>query len=213
MQFSLNEAESMVRKAFRGAGYHWGEAEEAGKAAVWLARRGLPAIDPILTVLDAAQGSASALKPVIAGEAWRGRDGKLCPVLAGIALADGAVALTPRSTPRFERLLSPILLLPFVAAAAEASGFTLTLDWPQGMAVVEPRGVIVDGEGLLTADVTLHVVSGDVPQAPVLAASARVLDADPAQWDALNRYAVRTHVPASEHSRTAGAGAGLADND
>lgn len=213
MQLSLNEAETMVRKAFRGAGYHWGEAEDAGKAAIWLARRGLPAIEPVLAVLNSAQGDPARLRPVISGAAWRGGAGTLCPVLAGIALADGAVALTPGPTARFERLLSPVLLLPFVAAAAEASGSTLTLDWSEGMAVVQPRGVIVDGDGLIPADVTLHVVRGDGPDAPVLAASARTLQVEPAHWQALNRYAVETYVPATDHSRIAGAGAGLADND
>ncbi|MCB1431892.1 MAG: DUF3726 domain-containing protein, partial [Alphaproteobacteria bacterium] len=30
MFVSFNEIDSMTRKAFRGAGYHWGEAEDAG---------------------------------------------------------------------------------------------------------------------------------------------------------------------------------------
>ena len=32
MSFSLNEIEAMGRRAARGAGLHWGIAEEAGKA-------------------------------------------------------------------------------------------------------------------------------------------------------------------------------------
>ena len=36
MHASLNEIESLCKKAARGAGMSWGLAEEAGKAAKWL---------------------------------------------------------------------------------------------------------------------------------------------------------------------------------
>jgi hypothetical protein len=41
MLFSLNEIEAQLRKAARGAGLPWGLAEEAGKAARWLAMHGI----------------------------------------------------------------------------------------------------------------------------------------------------------------------------
>ena len=42
MTWSLNEIETLSRKAARGAGLSWGLAEEAGKATRWLAAAGLP---------------------------------------------------------------------------------------------------------------------------------------------------------------------------
>ena len=41
MHASLNEIESLCKKAARGAGLSWGLAEEAGKAARWLSAHGL----------------------------------------------------------------------------------------------------------------------------------------------------------------------------
>ncbi|MEL7259121.1 MAG: DUF3726 domain-containing protein, partial [Pseudomonadota bacterium] len=42
MSWSLNEVESLARKAARGAGYSWGLAEEAGKATRWTCAAGWP---------------------------------------------------------------------------------------------------------------------------------------------------------------------------
>ena len=41
MSLSLNEVESLAKKAARGTGYPWGLAEEAAKASRWLAARGV----------------------------------------------------------------------------------------------------------------------------------------------------------------------------
>jgi hypothetical protein len=38
-------------------------------------------------------------------------------------------------------------------------------------------------------------------------------DIDPSAWSRIERYAYRTYVPATEHSRRHGAGAGMIDND
>ena len=76
---ALSELRALIIKAARGAGLSWGMAEEAGWAAEWLARRGLPAADGATLWLDA-----------------RLRGGQ-DPVETGVALADqlaAAAALT-----------------------------------------------------------------------------------------------------------------------
>ena len=42
MIYSLSEIDAQCKKATRGAGFEWGHAEEAGKAARWLAKHELP---------------------------------------------------------------------------------------------------------------------------------------------------------------------------
>jgi len=42
-QLSFGELDALVLKAYRGAGFSWGMAQEAGRAASWLAQKGLPA--------------------------------------------------------------------------------------------------------------------------------------------------------------------------
>src|SRR5262249_40800009 len=107
MFVSLNELESTVRKAFRGAGYLWAEAEEAGKAAVWLARRRLPVMQPFLQLVRSLDGAPASRRPVVSASIWRSASSKLCPVLAGIALADTARDLETGDEICFENLLAP----------------------------------------------------------------------------------------------------------
>ena len=54
-ELSIGELDSLVFKAYRGAGFSWGMAQEAGFAASWLARHGLPAasyFDILLRQID-----------------------------------------------------------------------------------------------------------------------------------------------------------------
>lgn len=120
MIVSLNELDSMTRKAFRGAGYYWGEAEEAGKAATWLARHGFPVVAPVLQLLDDAQARLPMMRPLSEGRTVRAVEGAMCPVLAGIAISDRAGEMKEGQDTRYGRLYSPLLIAPFLAAAAEA---------------------------------------------------------------------------------------------
>lgn len=214
MIVSLNELEFTVRKAVRGAGYHWGEAEEAGKAAVWLARRGLPVAEPLLAVLRAAGRDPAALRPVPGGHRASAA-GPLCPLLAGIMIADGVVALEAGTRLTLERLLSPLLLLPFMALAAGTTGQALVLDWPEGSATVTASAAWADWTSVPSegSAATLGVAPAPAQNGTPRPESHRVLDVDSAAWDALNAFAAETYVPATDRSRLAGAGAGLADND
>lgn len=214
MIVSLNELEFTVRKAVRGAGYHWGEAEEAGKAAVWLARHGLPVAGPLLTLLRAAGREPNALRPV-PGSRSITAIGPLCPLLTGIAIADGAVELGAGAEVILENILSPVLLLPFIALAAAGGDRSIILSWPGGKAAAGLHDVAADlnmaaPERPVTATLSVRAAT---PEAASRPAVHRVLDVEPAAWDALNAFAAETYVPATDRSRRAGAGAGLADND
>ena len=83
LDLSLSEIAALSCRAARGAGFEWGEADEAAFASVWLSRAGIAWIDTLLAVLDTARRSGS---PLVAEGRWRG-PGALCPLLTGIALA------------------------------------------------------------------------------------------------------------------------------
>ena len=214
---SFNEVDSATKKAFRGAGYHWGDAEEAGKAAVWLARRGIFAIPPMLALLDHADRlGPDGLRPVITGRHWQGRGGVLCPICAGAALADLSQQPDSGSRLLLRGLLSPILLLPFAASASASMGRPLAISWERCELVCDGPGVLTgkrDGFTAASGDVALQVVTrGGPPQEPALP-ETKTVDVDDDLWSALQRLAHRTYVPASDQSRISGAGAGLSDND
>jgi hypothetical protein len=214
MFVSLNEVESTVRKAFRGSDYHWGEAEEAGKAAVWLVRRKLPVMEPFLRLLRSLDGSPESLRPIVSADIWRSASGRLCPILTGISLADAAMELKIGGNMRFENVLTPILLAPFASLAADTRQLNLSLHWPGNEIIVQGHefdGDLVNAEEPATIILTVRPPDGTFEAAT--SGEERTMEVDSGLWAELNRFAAETYVPASARSRAVGAGAGLTDND
>ena len=205
---SMPEVEALALKAARGAGLAWGQAEEAGMAARWLASRGLPGPEWLLECLSNTRDPGLR----ISGHDWRA-DGPLCPIAAGAALTDHATL--PQGpgagTVTLRHVRMPALLLPFVAGAAEALGASLTLEW-QGAKVQAGAGGSMEWHGNLTAqtaDVTVSLRVAPQPVAGTLRATHRIAHGVLASLEAL---VLATTVPASDQSR-AGAGAIGSDND
>lgn len=223
MSFSLNEVEAMVRKAARGAGYSWGMADEAGKAARWLCSVGLDGTAALAGVLGRADGAGlggagragaglAGLAPVGLRGDWHAAAGALCPLMAGTALADSA-GLWEGGAVRMQEVAFPAVLLPFAAAAARRCGGTVSVEAPGLHAVTDGTAVSLDpapdAMPSRAAQVTVRL-GGQLGRA--LPRQGR---ADPAEedWRALGRLAQRTYAPDTRDSRLTGAGAGLSDND
>src|SRR5690349_10951505 len=104
MIVSLNEIETTILKAARGAGMEWGLAEEAGQSARFLARLELPFEAPFLDLFSSRAWDTS---PVVEGASFKPRraDAWLCPIRTGAYLSDMGVA----GEVKLERVLAPIL--------------------------------------------------------------------------------------------------------
>lgn len=214
MTWSLNELEAMSRKAARGCGFSWGLAEEAGRASRFLAVHGLPAPRLLADLLSQHDGVAYAeLSPDCAAEPWEALAGRLCPLIAGAALADRLPDLAPGDTIRLGRCALPVFLLPALATGKEAG--TVIAEWDGVTVCVGPDGVTVDGpaEALLCDEAkAITIRRGAAGQGLALHVQWRCeMTAEAA--DVLQRLAHRTYAPATEASRSVGAGAGLTDND
>lgn len=200
---SLNELEFMTRKAFRGAGYHWGEAEEAGKAAVWLARRNLLPLPAMLGLLARVKADVEGSRAA-------------CPVRTGLMLADGALRELRQGSRMSFELCAPVLLLPFLADGAADGDTCIAAAW-SGCSTAIHDGDLYVGTMQDTPEGPQSVVIERRPdQSPAgmaIAPDRRTFAADKAAWDALARFAAETYVPATSRSRLAGAGAGVSDND
>lgn len=211
MTWSLNEIEALAKKAARGAGFTWGQAEEVGQAIRWLEARGLPGARTLADYLTWWDKDGSAqMRPDLDADPVTAPGGAICPVLAGLMLSDG---LGQRQRLVLESLRAPLLLLPFLSATATARATGI--------------GMKLGGVGLhLSPDGTLHATA--LPESDSMARVALAFGAAP-EGDAipvglrsacpadavnvLNTFAARTYAPATEESRLAGAGAGLTDND
>ena len=210
MIISLNEIETTVLKAARGAGMEWGLAEEAAQAAGWLARSALSWEAPLLALFESAAWrtplrlDGNHLRP-------RSADAWLCPVRAGACLSD----LGESAPIVIERVLHPLLLLPFAARREAAldlewSGVTVRLD--AGTAIIEPT----DASGLDAARAHRVTLTRSTLARPRQVLPPRRLggvEVEEMAWARLQEFVARTYVPASAKSRLGGAGPATDDND
>jgi len=86
-RYSFTEIEAHCRKAARGAGYTWGEADELGKAARWLCWHGINGPEYVLDMLEQVDGNCANLRPTQA-HLNRGGSAPVCGLSFGCAVAD-----------------------------------------------------------------------------------------------------------------------------
>jgi hypothetical protein len=92
--YSLTEIETHCRKATRGAGYEWGEAEEMAKAVRWLCTHGVNGAEQCLTLLNAVDGNCAAYRAN--ADTLKGtHEGAVCGLSLGCALADHGLDSLP----------------------------------------------------------------------------------------------------------------------
>lgn len=217
MSWSLNEIESLAKKAARGAGMSWGLAEEAGKATRWLCAAKLPGADLLAQLLTLNDGVAyGVLCPSDDQTVWHAKEGPLCPLITGAAVCDRAAGLAAGQVIELQRVSYPLLLVPFVAAAADMTGATLSVSWP-GVTMTRGQGetyALYPTTKDLTAPTAGNAVirlTSDTPGMNVKRAYRCHIASNVAEC--LTRLAHRTYAPDTPESRLAGAGAGLTDND
>lgn len=190
---AISELGSLITKAARGAGLSWGMAEEAGWAAEWLARRGMPA----------AEWAAVWLAARI--------DGAICPVEIGAYLAD-EFASTPPITGRAvpDGLVAPGYLLPFLHRIALAGSPVVVTTTSGEVARVSPGGGVEFGpfwqfhsHGWRLSRASDAGPRPGIADRPTVSGSV---------LECLEVLALRTTVPQSEASRR-DAGSSGGDND
>jgi len=214
MNLSLGELEALCRKAARGAGFDWGVAEEAGRAARQLSASGLRGAELLLARLDDRDGtSAAPLSPRALDGEWRGGDGPLCPILAGAALADAASEIDLSRGVLLHDVLAPLLLLPFAGLAARHVERPVTVAWAD--IAVSHDGSVLRASGDHRSAFERRVdrvrcracTEADATRHPPMARTTRAT-LDPLDLSRLEAYAQRTCAPATEDSRRRGAGGG-----
>ncbi len=209
--WSLNELEALSRKAARGAGYSWGLSEEAGRATRWLCARGFAGAEALVRLLDWRDlRDHDATVPELHAQHWDAGDEGTCPIVAGTLLSDGVGEVSPEAL-RLEGVREPLLLLPFVAWRAEASGDALAVSLDGLSYAVLPEGTLLRTD-TKTDDKDVEIAAVAAPGGSAIKANTRA-EVTAETMDRLTAFATRTYAPATEASRLAGAGAGLSDND
>ena len=156
MSWSVSEVRALAKKAARGKGYTWGEAEEAAQAVGWLEQRNIPGTSALALCLEQCSGVGTCSSPAdphwsLSGVSSAGitpipptasavTAACCCPLKTGMALMDAAdpAALwhgdnIQRDAVEPRQMRAPLLLLPFLAAVT-ASG-NGSLQAPAGLHV------------------------------------------------------------------------------
>ncbi|MEZ5784442.1 MAG: DUF3726 domain-containing protein [Rhizobiaceae bacterium] len=214
---SLNEIDTLVRKAARGAGLSWGLAEEAGKCARMLAGAEPVCLPLVADTLETQHSGRLSRNIVTELQAWRAVEKMpLDPLILGPSLADHAFLLRKGPLAIEGPIAAPALLLPFLSAAASRIGSAIWISTDHGDFVLEPdiavgaqrdalAGIVHRLRLSLVSATTNHEVRRPAPTRPVCLPAALK--------KRLEALAALTYVPSSERSRATGAGAGLNDND
>ena len=217
-KFTLAEIESYFRKVAKVSGLGWGLAEEAGKAARWLAAFDLPGPELMLNHLVSIMGKDYSLMkpqwPQSKNAIWQSSGDSLCPIITGAAVADCVSQMLAGETIKLSRVSYPILLAATIGQAARCHKTVFSTSWAGVELSCHENGIRIEGnrDDLLLAQ-TDRV---SCMQAPVRSAQqlpstlAYAIDAD--IWRRVDEFAFKTYAPATELSRV-GAGAGLTDND
>ncbi len=222
MTRSFNELASLVKMAVLGAGLPTGHAMALSEAAVWLAKRRFPVCRTLFEGLGAGH----------AGGAIR-REGDGFVIAPARAVRDGlgAIDLVRGGFGEVElRELDSVPLLVALATTTvcdDREAISLT-DGRNTLQVTARSPVEIGWAERFGRDCRLWSgdrrglgglrQGSDLPGAAAgagqeMATRYDAADSNDGGWDDLAGLARRMHVPASDASRQAGAGAGLTDND
>jgi hypothetical protein len=206
MIVTLNELQTLMRRAALGAGWSYGLASEAAEAAVHLAAIGIDGAGLGLRAILAAPRTAEA--------SWHegGWHFSAQPVVAAGPSVFELLETAPDQEVQLIDLAEPGLLLGYALCASDAFSTGYHLDF-NGHAIDVPK--FDASEPLLHARLATRVsiARGTSRVRPQPLSAPRGIDVAEATWDALQAQAAESYVPDSQTSRAFGAGAGLTDTD
>ena len=196
-EYSLTEIEAHCKKAARGAGYEWGEADDLAKAVRWLCAYGQNGLQVLLTLLQDVDGRTEECRPTPAlfkGE----QQTEVCGLSLGCALADrGADALNGITI--HANILCPMIAIAVLGNSLHDCSMKITTD--NGIASISTSYAEFDG--------TFKTVKSMQFEKQALSSKdtlQRMTHVTAELWAAINVYTHRTYVPATEESRLKGAG-------
>lgn len=206
MEFSVNQLLSEVRKALLGKGFAYGFADDVARAIEWLASHNIIPEDEMIKLLNAPE-EGMPNKPVLHDNRMtQDQPAGIKDVIACFDLADAfgcdEVHFAALIYPRLSAALAYLRGAPHCGRFASLDGQSLS-DFITGHRL---------SQASKTDQVTLAFGRRAFSQDPAPHWPAR-LQISSGLCDLLSHYAYRTYVPSSDQSRTAGAGAGLNDND
>lgn len=215
--YSLNEIDAELRKAARGAGLSWGLAEDVGRMARRVAQSTPEHLGRLVDSLEALHEADHSVHIISDPTGIRSLEAlPLSPLVLGPAIADRIKDIAEGTLHIASPIAMPDLLAPTLTCIAVSLQCRLRLRMEEREITIGSDAAYVMatlGEHEMERGMTISALPAPdmLESAPVMQ-SGGVVIADEL-WRRFDALAILTYVPASEHSRLAGAGAGLSDND
>ncbi len=215
---SENQLSQTIVKAGYAAGIGYSQAEDIGKAAVLLCRRGLNGAEAALHSLNLATGTAP-FQPTCINETLYMTPAAGRAAIEGVAAIDWLVVQPPSAQLLVQACDSIMMLAGLMLLAGKEfhKGFYIRVtDAGDAILIVPDKAVPVKALEGVRLPFTVHCAPLDEmshnheAELPAYAGRCQVGADD---WQALSALAFKNYVPATEASRMNGAGAGLVDND
>ncbi|MEM7564065.1 MAG: DUF3726 domain-containing protein, partial [Pseudomonadota bacterium] len=209
-RLTLAEVESYLRKSAQAVGLDWGIAEEAGKAARWLAAFDLEGPEYTLNhLLELRDQDYRRFIPDVKKSPWQASGDLLCPIITGAAIADRSAGLLQGEKFELADVAYPLLLAATIGQAARCHRAVFTTAWADVRVSCFENGISIEGNRESLSMVRTESVSCylDNLSEPQVLPSTLSYGIDENTFQRLDELAFQTYAPATEASR-AGAGAG-----
>lgn len=225
IDLSITEYHTLCRNATRGAGYPWSIADEAAHAVCWLEQHGISSTQVLLEWLTHVPDWPANVPEHPEQTHWQARSGRLCPLATGLGFSDQIASRHPGDQLAWDQVSEPLLLLPFLAEAADEAMLGLSVNCDKHQLSITPSkhefytGAESSSDhlpihGRHDVQIRMNEVACLTRQPPARAAHPRTrARSSEAEHQRLLDLAARTYAPATEASRRLGAGASLTDND
>ena len=201
---SLSEIDTISKRATRAAGYSWGISEEVGKNTRLLEMFGLPGIKNLNDFFKKKKDLKIENLNLISKDN-KTNNSQFCPIIAGVSFLDQIRAIENLDEVKFNKILYPLLFLPFVSRASEVIGKRIHLK-------------LDNFEFLMNFN---HSIFSNFFKNQTIELSEniclKILDNqdsfDENEWNELYKLSEDTFVEENDSLKQSGAGAGLTDND
>ena len=201
---SLSEIETTSKRASRAAGFSWGVAEEVGKCIRLLELFGFPGIKNLNQYFQEENLKSFENIKQIKKE---NKSIKLafCPINLGVRFLDQIKELETYERCKFNEIIYPYLLIPFLSRASE---------------IIGKRIIFQFSGNYFLLNFNLSILSNfSKDEYPTIAKNIEIIFLDNKdnfedfEWKKLYKLSEETFVEETDSLKQSAAGAGLTDND
>ena len=201
---SLSEIETTSKRASRAAGFSWGVAEEVGKCVRLLELFGLPGIKNLNQYYQI-KSNESFEKLSLIKQSNKPDKLSFCPITLGVSFLDQVKTLEKLNKITFNKILFPLLILPFLSRSSEIIGKKIHIKFDQYQFLLN-----------LNVNISSNLLNQDCPieannlEINILENRDNFSELD---WKNLYKLSEETFVKETDSLKQGAAGAGLTDND